>query len=346
MPEPARFLAEHVHGARPAIFTDLFAGEALRGLGDEDAVRRSLGDMAISLKEEFTTNVLRNGLRLDRNPPRPSTVADYLDAIRRDPSTRMMCTEMVTPEPVRALFSPPAQAAGLGDPDDTLSLLFLGNSGNFASLHFDGDYRHVLLYQVFGEKRVVLVPPWATARLHPVLNFSTVQLGALALDELLGFVRYVGGWTGVLRAGEALFFPACWWHYLGYDTTAMSVSWRFGRNAERRFLAKRCHMSPVMLRLADLLDDRPEQDPGIGSWFDAIRSEHAKLHPNALAKARALDAVAMAALRELRPEESTTAALVELPEGAVAAAFAAEAMRAYPNVSAFASGFSGWERLG
>ena len=98
------------------------------------------------------------------------SLRDYVDFSRSNPSTRLCCTEYDTPARVLTSFELPdicrVNGAGeeiLGLPRkygdfDLVTAIFLANEGNVGHLHFDGDQRDVLLYQVYGRKRVVLVP--------------------------------------------------------------------------------------------------------------------------------------------------------------------------------------------
>ena len=46
--------------------------------------------------------------------------------------------------------------------------VFIAGRGNKAHIHYDGDQRQVLLYQVFGRKEVILLPPASGAPFKPL----------------------------------------------------------------------------------------------------------------------------------------------------------------------------------
>jgi lysine-specific demethylase 8 len=120
-----------------------------------------------------------------------------------------------------------------------LSNCFIGNAGNLATLHIDGDQREVLLYQVFGEKEVVLFD--LHGKISDYVKEKRVRLGMwgvdLGRDDLDALGDLVDGYKATLKPGEAVFIPKLMWHYLGYDTDAMSVNFRFGRKPVNRFLS-------------------------------------------------------------------------------------------------------------
>jgi len=95
------------------------------------------------------------------------------------------------------------------------------------------DPRHNLLAQVSGSKAVVLFDHAHSASLYPVaagLCTNTSQVDA-ARPDLARFPRFASapGWQGELRAGEMLYIPPLWWHYVASLTTSFSVSFWWGR---------------------------------------------------------------------------------------------------------------------
>jgi hypothetical protein len=98
----------------------------------------------------------------------------------------------------------------------------------------------VLLYQVFGRKRVVLFQPPSGAKLdvldafHP--GFSNVYVEHMSDEQRIAFVESAGGYEAILEPGEAVYMPMLIWHYLEYVDTGMSINIRFGRNCYGRFL--------------------------------------------------------------------------------------------------------------
>lgn len=96
--------------------------------------------------------------------------------------------------------------------------LWLGPQGTVTPLHHDT--ANIMLFQVFGEKRVSLAAPWEPG-LEGTRRGVYSSLDPEALDPDAREPRF---WRGVLRPGDALFIPAGWWHHL----RALSVSVSFG----------------------------------------------------------------------------------------------------------------------
>lgn len=106
--------------------------------------------------------------------------------------------------------------------------VWLGPGGTVSPLHHDPE--HNLLAQVVGAKYVRLYAPEEGSRLyaHPdgLHKVSSQIRGRIrevdhARYPLFAEARYVDGW---LRAGEALYIPPRWWHYVESLQPSCSVS--------------------------------------------------------------------------------------------------------------------------
>jgi len=102
-------------------------------------------------------------------------------------------------------------------------------------LAFWKDPRHNLLAQVSGTKSVVLFDPSqdTARRLYPVtsgLCTNTSQVNAAAPDlARFPLFKEAVGWHGDLAAGEMLYLPPRWWHYVASRSTSYSVSFWWGK---------------------------------------------------------------------------------------------------------------------
>jgi Cupin-like domain len=276
-PSAEVFQAEYMLKQKPVIMTDLFAGQPIAHLSTCEQAAALLGDMSIEIQEEFTSSALKNSLLLDLRQKERCTFNEYLAYLQTKPDVKKMSTEGVTPAIVQDLFEPPAYAQINAEPgiDDTACLFFLGGAGNYAHLHFDGDYRQVLHHQVFGCKRVILIPPTQAKKLSPIGNFSNLFLENFSEADRAALVQYTHGYDCLLHPGETLFMPACIWHYLEYRETSMSFSIRFGRNEYTRFLGDKFHANLYLQNIAAKLID---QDVVRREYLPVMREIEALYH--------------------------------------------------------------------
>lgn len=254
------FRTKYAERRQPVIITDLFKGEPIEELGTLEATRRRLAQYPVKI----TCNYVQNSIQLMKRllsgrtggapiRSRSATVGEYLDLVDNDPQTPWILTEFPAPPEVIA----PVNLARLGitkivsghgnqfEPDYSAahSLMFIANPGNASDLHTDWDGRDVILYQVFGKKRVTLFPPESAPRLLPITVFGTVKLNGMPPDAREDFVRYAKGWDDLLCPGEAVYMPAFYWHHFEYIETALSFNFRYGglRNRDALFLLKHAH---------------------------------------------------------------------------------------------------------
>jgi len=251
MPPIDVFFRDYVFKHRPVIITNLLANQPIAKIRTLDDARRLLGDMTVVITpggERFIVEAVRS--RLTSQPSvetraRQSTVRDYLDHVAQHPATRDICSEIPAPiiPEVQALYEVPEYCRGPGGvlDDDYRAELWMANAGNTAHLHFDADQRQILHYQLFGIKRIILIPPSGAKKLAPVGNNSAINPEGISNAEKDELVRYLGGYQCLLYGGETLFIPALIWHYLEYVDTSMGLNMRFSRNRYNRFLAEQCH---------------------------------------------------------------------------------------------------------
>lgn len=246
-----RLFREYALAGRPVILTSLLAGQPIAELGDLASAREAIGHVRLTFRGEYTRGLLQ---RIGGEPisPRAQLPFDvYWQHVGHRPETELMCIEEPTPPAVARLAPPPPLCTDPGGaPDlDMKSNMFVGNAGNHASLHFDGDCRHVLLYQVFGTKRVVVIPIDRSAALDPVANFAALALQHLTEREKHGLLERLGAWDTVIRPGEAILMPALVYHYVEYLDHGMSVSFRFGRRREHAFVSQHLHLDRFVQRV-------------------------------------------------------------------------------------------------
>lgn len=103
---------------------------------------------------------------------------------------------------------------------------WLGPEGTTSPMHIDE--KHNLLCQVFGSKRIILAAPKDTVNLYQFdgdMLKNTSQIDAEHLDfDRFPLVKNVKFYTFTLYAGEMLYIPPKWWHFVRSLSKSFSVS--------------------------------------------------------------------------------------------------------------------------
>lgn len=305
---PEELLGDYVDACRPVILTNLFEGQRIRELSSQQDVRQHLGDMPLMTQLSYGVSLkLSPAPENDEAGFRRHALAEYLDFIAREPSSARMCMEQPVPSQLAALLEVPGYCLDEGKADDLEMLLFVGNQGNYALLHFDADHRHVLLYQVFGTKKLILINPRQVSRLDCWGNVSMVPINQLDDGQLATFCEQTQALHGVLHPGEAILIPALWWHYVDYLETGMSVSVRFGRNKIGAYFQKNIYPDARAQNVGSLFLGRSPLTNERASAFQYLQSICERDHEDAarrhLAVSLALAGIGHKLLPELKLEE-------------------------------------------
>jgi hypothetical protein len=100
--------------------------------------------------------------------------------------------------------------------------LWFGPAGTVTPLHHDTV--NILFFQIYGRKRIVLIPPDETPWLYNELavysevDFENPDLERYPLFQHVSPVEVIAG------PGDALFIPVGWWHHVRSLETSISVS--------------------------------------------------------------------------------------------------------------------------
>lgn len=289
-PDIATFAREHWSTRTPVLLRGMFEGRRIRELTSEAQAREQLGRVRLLVLPEYHRAYRRGGFWNYKPTPRTMQLATYLKYAERHPKTGLLCTEQPLPDEIAPyLAAPPYCRLGHRTATPITSKIFLANRGNVAHLHFDGDYNHVLLYQVFGQKRVVLLPPQAASALEPTLNFSGHALETMTADAQAALLRQLGAVECVLQPGDALYMPPLVWHYVEYLDTGMSVNFRWGRPAHADFLQD-IHPNVFLQNVAASLLAGPPLSPQKLHKLARIRRVYEAPSPSRLARSRAVEA--------------------------------------------------------
>jgi hypothetical protein len=153
--------------------------------------------------------------------------SEFSAIIRRDEETsyRIFAFNMFREFPeLRNEFPTPEIVRGLLG---NLGLTFFGGKNTTVRFHFDIDCSGVLMTQVIGRKRVILIPPAYNRFLYkvPFTSFSMVDLEKPDYETFPG-LKYVEGYDFILQPGDALFMPSGYWHFNTYLEGGMAISYR------------------------------------------------------------------------------------------------------------------------
>jgi hypothetical protein len=237
VPSTEDFEHEWLRKQRPVIIEGLFRGQPLERLYDAEQALKELGHIKIGVRAEYFGEWMA-GRPYESSYQRTMTYSEYLSFLKENPSTTKMCTEVAVPVVLAEMFDLPDYCGIIEDPGSIQGFIYLGGQGNFAHCHFDGDHRTVLFHQVWGRKRVVLIPPKSGNKLNPVSNFATVCLEEMSDADRASFLHHAEGFECILEPGETLHMPALWWHHLEYIEDSFSFNLRFGCPEQCRPLAE------------------------------------------------------------------------------------------------------------
>ncbi|XP_067938228.1 HSPB1-associated protein 1 homolog isoform X2 [Watersipora subatra] len=118
---------------------------------------------------------------------------------------------------------------GFTDRDGRASTFWMGSKGAYTPCHYD-TYGCNLVAQLYGKKKWTLFPPSETDKLYPTripfeesTVFSQVDLHCYDPEKHPLFPQ-AKRYDVVLEAGQVLFVPKHWWHFVECETTAISVN--------------------------------------------------------------------------------------------------------------------------
>lgn len=310
-----RFHQDYVAKRRPVVLTDLFRGQPIDAIRTREEAIDAFGNVLLKVGPEYSTYVFKELLP----EPSPMSFRDYWFHVDRDPTTSLMCTEYETPARVSALFRLPElcltrstlreEVLGLpskwGD-HDLFSNSFIGNAGNVAAMHYDGDHREVLLHQIFGCKEFILFHPKDGVPLRPFelgIPFSGHEIQKMSETERDAIIDQANGFHGVLRPGETLYIPALMWHFLRYIDHGMSFNLRFGRNRIGRFLCtdnfhRDCFIQIIGADLAQVSDEDQSHDDEVTT----IMTEYLRPASSLSEKVRSIRTLFRQLLKQHHPE--------------------------------------------
>lgn len=223
-PEKKKFRDLYEKQNRPVLIKGLLNEQPAGSKWTMEWFREYLGSDPVSL---FDNRMEVHKWSHTTRPDIQMTFSEYFDIISKDEYTplRMFASNLFKTYPeLKKDFSCPDI---IKNPLGFLGLMFLGGKQTKVRGHYDIDRSSVLLTQVFGQKRVVLIGPEYSSFLYrlPFNMHTMVDLDTPDYDIHPG-LQHVKGGEVILEPGDSLFIPPGYWHFITYLNGGMGVAYR------------------------------------------------------------------------------------------------------------------------
>jgi ribosomal protein L16 Arg81 hydroxylase len=108
-----------------------------------------------------------------------------------------------------------------------IGFLFFGGNSTSVRMHFDIDHSNVLMTQIKGRKKVILISPEYNDLIYkiPYNTFSLVDFDSIDYKKYPA-MKYVKGYEFVMNDGDSLFMPSAYWHFNVYIDGGYALSYR------------------------------------------------------------------------------------------------------------------------
>lgn len=216
------FQEEFVKPNKPVVMKDYSANWPAREKWDFDYFKAKHPNVMVPVYKEAFANTGTSYTSTDNKMP----FGDYLDLIASEPTQYRMflynifkhipglCEDFDYPDIVdRYLTKYP--------------FMFFGGATSWVDVHYDLDLSHVFLTQFTGRKRIVLFAPECSDYLyrHPLTVSCNIDIGNPDFDRYPR-LHDIKGYECVVEAGDTLFIPSGYWHYIYYIDGGFSLSLR------------------------------------------------------------------------------------------------------------------------
>ena len=254
----AEFQAEFLKPSRPVIMKDFGSQWPAREKWTLDYFKSRHADLMVPVYKEAFANTGASYTNTDNT----MRFGDYLDLIASQPTHYRMflfnifkhipdlCNDFDYPNIVdRYLKKYP--------------FMFFGGATSWVDVHYDLDLSHVFLTQFHGKKRVILFGPEYSDYLYRHLLTVSCNIDIGNPD----FTRYprlseAQGYESILDAGDTLFIPSGYWHYIYYIDGGFALSLR----ARPDSLARRLFSGVKIFNLT-VLDHNISRLLGAKRWY-------------------------------------------------------------------------------
>lgn len=240
-----QFEFDYIQTRCPVVFKEFFHGEAISKLDTKEKFILEQGSNIVSTEDLYYDAIgikqvqnciqqrlksIKENLNKKRLQPLAKHIAlsDYFNYVDSNFDPRNYHISFSPTNSMLQLFKfPTISQAKYGEIKEIRVKYLIGSKGYFSQLHFDKDACHGLLYQVYGNKKLILIPTSSTSKLFPFTQFSSIFLQNYTQQELQNFLDYVEGAEITLNPGDCAYIPPFIWHFIDYPEDSCSINIRF-----------------------------------------------------------------------------------------------------------------------
>jgi hypothetical protein len=218
-----KFDAHYFNPQKPVIIKGLINNSPAAEKWSIGYFKKEMGDTVIDV---FDNSKKNNGSAFTA-PDLKMKLGDFLDEISTNETTdlRIFLYNMFKHnKQLRKEFPCPELFKGLLD---YIGYMFFGGKNTKVRIHYDIDMSNVLHTHFAGRKRVVLISPEYSDLLYrlPLNTYSLIDPDKPDYKKYPA-LQYVKGYDFILEAGDSVFIPSGYWHYMTYLESGFSVSYR------------------------------------------------------------------------------------------------------------------------
>lgn len=218
------FISSYMKAGKPVILKD-FIKQDCKAIQEWDYCyfKEIAGDYMVNLYggEESSMD------RAASTPVKKMKFSEYLDFIQKEPTDlRIFLFNLLKLKP-ELIKDIEYNDVTNGKVLKWLPYLFFGGEGSSTRNHFDIDMSHVFLSQFHGTKKIWLFPLDMSDLLYK-LPFNFHGLANLKEPNYKKYpaLKLLSGFEAEIHAGETLYMPSGYWHFIQYVTEGYSISVR------------------------------------------------------------------------------------------------------------------------
>ncbi|MDR6299560.1 cupin-like domain-containing protein [Mesonia maritima] len=218
------FITNYVKKQKPLVLTKLSEDWPARKKWNLNYFAEEVGNVVVPLYDSEPAKGNENS----RKPAKRLPMREYIQLLKKGPTDLRIFFFNV-------LQKCPKLTEDFSYPDiglkffKKLPVLFFGGEGARVLTHYDVDLAENMHFNLYGEKEVILFPHDQKKYLYHV-PFSIVTIEEIEMDNP-DFKKYpalkkLEGYKVRLKAGETLYIPSGYWHYIRYVSPSISMTLR------------------------------------------------------------------------------------------------------------------------